>query len=755
MVLPKLFSKSPKSPDKKKKHKHTLSSSHSLLDDREFPATPVPASTGTPDSSSQENKNINQNRPFPPPPLDRSETDPTSYHRSHHNSLPHHRPHLSTSKSSSSPRTSPRKSPVKQSSKSRRDSDYGLSGGRPPSPTTPTSTASSPTKHHRDHRKSSSKTSRFSYDRDSHPLNLPPDELRRLSAMAAAREDSSMDIDPPASPAAFPTAAAAAPSANSAPTNHTAAPETNGVHSPDSERSPTPPPHAVSPTPPAPVTPVVDAEACKLAGNKFFKSGDYKRAIEEYTKAVEAQPSSSTYLSNRAAAYISANRYLEALQDAKAADELEPDNPKIMHRLARIYTNLGRPAEALSVYAKIQPPASAKDKAPAEVMLHHVTQAETALRQDKGGSMTGYCLDQAMRGLGNGVTQPRKWKLMRVEAYLKMGNVNALGDAQNIAMSLLRDNSQDPDALYLRGQLFYAQGEPEQAIKHFRLALSLDPDSTQTVKYLRMVQKLLRAKDDGNAAFKAGKFQEAINLYTKGLEIDPANKDINSKLLQNRAQAYINLSKFDQAIADCSKALELDPSYVKAKRVRAKAYGGAGNWEEAVRELKSISESHPGEKGIAKEIHNAEWELKKSQRKDYYKILGVDKDASDHEIKKAYRRMAIQHHPDKNRDAEKDDTLFKEIGEAYEILSDPQKRAAYDNGDDLIDPSDMFGGRGGGASFSHMGGMGGMGGGMGGMGGMGGQNIRIDPNILFNMMNGGGGGGFSTAGGHPFGNAGW
>lgn len=344
-----------------------------------------------------------------------------------------------------------------------------------------------------------------------------------------------------------------------------------------------------------------------------------------------------------------------------------------MHRLARIYTALGRPSEALAVYSQIQPPASAKDKAPAEAMLRHITQAEETLKQDRGGgSMVLYSLDQAVRGLGAGMTQPRKWLLMRIEAYLKMGNVNALGDAQNIAMSLLRENNQDPDALLLRGRLFYLQGDNEQAIKHFKRALSLDPDSRETVRYLRMVQKLLRAKEDGNAAFKARRYREAINLYTAGLSIDPTNKDINSKLLQNRAQAHANLNEHEKAIEDCTKALELDPMYTKAKRVRAKAYGAAGDWEKAVNELKSIAESNPTEKGIQEEIRNAEFELKKSQRKDYYKILGVDKTATDNEIKKAYRKLAIQHHPDKNRGEDKSDEIFKEIGEAYEILSDPQ-----------------------------------------------------------------------------------
>merc|ERR1712154_119401 len=63
--------------------------------------------------------------------------------------------------------------------------------------------------------------------------------------------------------------------------------------------------------------------------------------------------------------------------------------------------------------------------------------------------------------------------------------------------------------------------------------------------------------------------------------------------------------------------------------------------------------------------------------KDYYKVLGVAKGASDDEIKKAYRKMALKYHPDKNKSPGAEEK-FKEIAEAYEVLSDPKKREIYD-----------------------------------------------------------------------------
>jgi len=88
-------------------------------------------------------------------------------------------------------------------------------------------------------------------------------------------------------------------------------------------------------------------------------------------------------------------------------------------------------------------------------------------------------------------------------------------------------------------------------------------------------------------------------------------------------------------------------------------------------------------------------------KRDYYEILGLSKSASEDEIKKAYRKLAIKYHPDKNPDDKSAEDKFKEAAEAYEVLSNPEKRQRYNQ----YGHAGVGGAAGGGGGFHGGGGM--------------------------------------------------
>jgi DnaJ family protein C protein 7 len=442
-----------------------------------------------------------------------------------------------------------------------------------------------------------------------------------------------------------------------------------------------------------------NAELKKEEGNEFYKDKNYKDALRLYTEAIDLYPTNAAYYGNRSACHMMLGSYKLALEDARQSTKLDPRFAKGYLREAKCHLALGDASAAKMALAnakELEPDNRTIDAELINVKLVHEFEASAKAAYENGDYRKAvYCLDQTLQ---HAVACPRL-RMLKAECLVYLGRYP---EARDMANDILQVDSMNADAIYVRGTCLYYEDNLDKAFLHFQQVLRLSPDHSKAKEIYKKAKQLNLKKQEGNEAFKSGKLTEAFELYTEALQIDPKNIFTNAKLYLNRAIVCTRLGRLEQATEDCTNAIKLDENYIKAYLKRAKCYIDASMYEEAVRDYEKAYKMDKCREN-KQLLQDAKLELKKSKRKDYYKILGIPRGASDDDIKKAYRKRALVHHPDRHANASEEvrreqEKKFKELGEAYGVLSDPKKKSRYDNGHDIeeldgcgdIDPNGVF-----------------------------------------------------------------
>jgi len=441
------------------------------------------------------------------------------------------------------------------------------------------------------------------------------------------------------------------------------------------------------------------AEKYKDLGNEKYKEGKYEEAIQFYTKAIEIDGKrNASYLGNRAACYIMLKNFEPALEDSLLATNIQPDFVKGYLRAANCYLQLGKVQQAITQYqqALIYDPKNTTG----------LTELQSAKR---AWNLLGQ-IRKEMESLGEQQQQAHReeqhWKsvlaqiesaislcpfsdelkLMKAKVLLALKKYN---DALALSSNILRHDNTNMDAIYVRSESIFLSGNLSGAIRQLRQGLELDPDNAACRKLIKRIQLLETKKMEGNEAFSSGYVEKAYDIYTEALSIEPRCDALNSIIFCNRAATLMKLKKWSEALSDCDQTIALDPKNLKAYLRRASCHTNLAEYEEAVRDYEKAVQMDPDNMDLKRSLNEAKLTLKRSKRKDYYKILDISKDADDSQIKAAYKRQALRWHPDKNSESEESrkqaEKVFKDVGEAYAVLSDPQKRRRFDAGEDLED----------------------------------------------------------------------
>ncbi|XP_012878421.1 PREDICTED: dnaJ homolog subfamily C member 3 [Dipodomys ordii] len=211
-----------------------------------------------------------------------------------------------------------------------------------------------------------------------------------------------------------------------------------------------------------------------------------------------------------------------------------------------------------------------------------------------------------------------------------------------------------------RGHLLLKQGKLDEAEDDFKKVLKSNPtenEEKEAQSQLMKSDEMQRLRSQALDAFENADYTAAITFLDKILELSCSLLELNSSVLISPLQPILT----------------------------------------AIQDYEAAQEHNENDQQIREGLEKAQRLLKQSQKRDYYKILGVKRNAKKQEIIKAYRKLALQWHPDNFQNEEekkKAEKKFIDIAAAKEVLSDPEMRKKFDDGEDPLDAESQQGGGG-------------------------------------------------------------
>ncbi|XP_057471209.1 dnaJ protein P58IPK homolog [Actinidia eriantha] len=415
--------------------------------------------------------------------------------------------------------------------------------------------------------------------------------------------------------------------------------------------------------------------------------------LQPLVSALDGKPGDAAELFGRVSQSIKVKRYSEALDDLNAAIETDPTLSEAYWHRASILRQLCRYEDSENNYKKfleMKPGNSAAEKELSQ-LLQSQSALETAKSLFDSGDVTKslHYIDKVVLVFSPACSRA---KLLKVRLLLAAKDYSG---AISETGYILKEDENNLDALLLRGRAYYYLADHDVASRHFQKGLRLDPEHSELKKAYFGLKNLLKKTKSAEDNVNKGKLRLAVEDYKAALALDPNHLAHNIHLHLGLCNVLVKLGRGKDAVSSCTEVLNTDEELVEALVQRGEAKLLIEDWEGAVADLKSAAEKSPQDVNIREVLMRAERSLKLSQRKDWYKILGVSKTASISEIKRAYKKLALQWHPDKNVDnREEAEAKFREIAAAYEVLGDEDKRTRYDRGEDIEDMGMNTGGGG-------------------------------------------------------------
>ncbi|KAK3096296.1 hypothetical protein FSP39_025448 [Pinctada imbricata] len=446
-------------------------------------------------------------------------------------------------------------------------------------------------------------------------------------------------------------------------------------------------------------------------GKKLLAAGQLADALQHYHAAVDGDPSNYLTYFRRATVYLALGKSKSALPDLQKVIELKPDFTAARMQRANVLMKQGRLTEAEKDYIEILQKNPLHEEAQSH--LHTIAQVREDMKIAYQLHQHGQ-FQQAIDLLGR-LIEVSPWDPelheTRAECYESIGEYAKAITEIRPTTSLRNDNRK---AYFKMSILHYDLGEADESLIQIRECLKLDPDDKNCYPHYKKVKKLVKLLQSAQEAKNEKRWEDCLNKATQILKTEMKVDFYKMKANSYQCHCHSQAGNTKDAFQMCNYILDRSPEDMDALMDRAETYLGNDQFDEAIKDYQKAVNIDGDNRRAQEGLNKAQKLLKQSKKRDYYKILGVKRTATTKQIKSAYKKLAAKWHPDKYKGEEKSlaEKKFIDIAAAKEVLTDKEKRAKFDSGEDPLDPEQQ---QGGGGPFWHQG---------------------------FNPFGGGGGGGF-------------
>ncbi|KAG4413371.1 hypothetical protein IFR04_013488 [Cadophora malorum] len=437
------------------------------------------------------------------------------------------------------------------------------------------------------------------------------------------------------------------------------------------------------------------------SANAHLAKGETNDALTYYDVAISRDPQNYLTYFKRGATYLSLGRTVQATSDFDKVLSIKPGFEGALVQRAKIRAKNGdwdAAKEDYLLHGKSTDELVELEEAKGAAAL--ATAAEKAGNWEECVNQSGVAIMVASKMLS----------LRRTRAHCRFERGEVMEGMSDLKHVLQMQPGQTEPHMQISAITYYALADLERGMDQLRKCLHSDPDSKKCKKLYRREKTLEKQLAQVNKHFEKKQYASSLKLLLPngedvglvqeikddvtelreaGTIPEHAPNDLFVGLVEMVCEAYHELKNSKKSLTWCDEALSYNENSLYGLLNKARRHMEAENFEAAIQALNTAKEHHPGAQQVNQLLNNAQVELKRSKTKDYYKVLGVQRDSDELQIKSAYRKMVKLHHPDKahklgitKEDAEK---KMSAVNEAYEVLSDPELKHRYDQGDDPND----------------------------------------------------------------------